>query len=148
MALKDACRGGTDFNYNEVLPQLEKELEDFILSIGGKLLDINGAPQSDEITVYFTNNKNWANVNVYLWSDGGSSNASWPGVPMTYVKTNNMGEKIYSVTFKFSDYNKIIFNNGSGQQTVDIVLSGENNVGYYISGGSGNSLTCDTYIFA
>ena len=66
---------------------------------------------------------------------------------MTYVKTNSYGEKIYSITFNYSDYQNIIFTNGS-QQTVDIALTGEKNVGYYISGESGGKLTCKTYTYS
>ncbi len=146
MALKDACRGGTDFNYNEVLPQLEKELEDFILSIGGKLPDLDAPVQSSEITVYFTNNENWSSVKAYVWGSGGTK-ATWPGEAMTYVKTNSQSQKIYSITFSYEDYQSIIFTDGS-KQTVDITLSGDNGVGYYISGESSGKYTCDTYTFA
>ncbi len=149
MAIKEACSGYIGENPYRPLDELEKEFEDFILAIGGKLLDLDAPAESDEITVYFTNNKNWSSVYVYLWTDGGSENATWPGKPMTYVTTNNLGEKIYSVSFNYSDYTKIIFNNGNnGQQTVDINLTDKNNVGYYISGGSGKSFTCSTYDYA
>lgn len=67
---------------------------------------------------------------------------------MIYVKTNSQSQKIYSVTFSYDDYQKIIFSDGNGTQTVDISLTGDNNVGYYISGTSGSKLTCDTYAFS
>ena len=146
MALKDACRGGTDLNYNEVLPKLEKELEDFILSIGGKLLDLDAPAQSSEITVYFTNNENWSSVKAYVWGSSGTK-ATWPGEAMTYVKTNSQSQKIYSITFSYEDYQNIIFTDGN-KQTADITLSGDDGVGYYISGESSGKYTCDTYTFA
>lgn len=147
MALKDACSvSDGDFNYTVILPQLEKQLEDFILSIGDKLLDLDAPAQSDEITVYFTNNYNWSSVKAYVWGTAGSMSA-WPGTAMTYADTNSQSQKIYSITFSYSDYQNIIFTDGSSQ-TADIALSGDNNVGYYISGGSDKALTCSTYTYS
>ncbi|MGN0452331.1 MAG: starch-binding protein [Ruminococcus sp.] len=108
-------------------------------------------PTGEEVTVYFTNNKSWSTVKAYLWNSSTNANmGAWPGVDMTYVKTNSQNQKIYSVTYDPSAFDKIIFNNGNngGSQTVDISLTGENGVGYYISGGSGKSLTCSTYTFS
>ncbi len=105
----------------------------------------NPIDPSGEYTVYFTNNQNWSTVKAYAWGTGGKI-ASWPGKDMTYVSTNKYGEKIYSISFKFEDYQSIIFTNGSAQ-TVDIKLTGEPNVGYYISGSSGGKLTCKTYTY-
>lgn len=98
-----------------------------------------------EITVYFTNNYSWSTVKAYVWGSAGKI-ASWPGTSMTYVDTNSLNQKIYSITFNYDDYQNIIFTNGS-KQTVDIALSGDNNIGYYISGESGGKLTCTTYVY-
>ena len=148
MALKDACKGGTDSDFDyTILPQLEEELEALILSIGGKLTDLDNPAQSSEITIYFTNNYNWSNVYAYVWGASGNK-AGWPGEVMTYAKTNSQSQKIYSITFSYEDYQNIIFSDGSNQQTVDIALSGESGVGYYLSGGSGKAFTCSTYTFA
>ncbi|MBQ9742549.1 MAG: starch-binding protein [Ruminococcus sp.] len=142
MALKKA------YKYNiiptgETIATLIADLEAIVSAAGGS----TGGSSSGggDITVYFTNNENWSTVNAYVWGSGGTM-SSWPGSPMTYVKTNDMNQKIYSVSFSFSDYQNIIFNNGS-TQTVDIALSGSDNVGYYISGESGGKLTCETYTF-
>lgn len=101
--------------------------------------------EGGEITVYFTNNYNWSTVKAYVWGTAGKI-ASWPGTSMTYAETNSYSQKIYSITFNYDDYQNIIFTNGS-QQTVDIELSGDNNVGYYISGESGGKLTCTPYVY-
>lgn len=98
-----------------------------------------------EITVYFTNNYSWSTVKAYVWGSAGKI-ASWPGTSMTYVDTNSLNQKIYSITFNYDDYQNIIFTNGS-KQTVDIALSGDNNIGYYISGESGGKLTCTSYVY-
>ena len=78
----------------------------------------------------------------YLWGTSGTLKA-WPGSTMTYVKTNSNGYKIYSIKFSYEDYQNIIFTNGSSQ-TVDITLSGDNNVLYTINGESGGKFTCKT----
>ena len=113
------------------------------------LYDIAGKkPAEDEggdITVYFTNNYNWSSVKAYVWGSAGKI-ASWPGTSMTYVKTNSNNEKIYSITFSYKDYQNIIFTDGS-KQTVDIALTGENNIGYYINGESGGKYTCKEYAY-
>ena len=113
------------------------------------LYDIAGKkPAEDEggdITVYFTNNYNWSTVKAYVWGSAGKI-ASWPGTSMTYVKTNSYNEKIYSITFSYEDYQNIIFTDGS-KQTVDIALTGENNIGYYINGESGGKYTCKEYAY-
>lgn len=140
MALKDYYYNSS--MYPDTDPAvLEQELVDLVEAIGGTV----GA-DSLEITVYFTNNYNWSTVKAYVWGSSGKK-AEWSGEEMTYVKTNSMGEKIYSITFSYEDYQSIIFNNGSSQ-TVDISLTGENNVGYYISGESSGKYTCSTYTFA
>ncbi len=116
------------------------------------LYDITGKKPSDnnnnngEYTVYFTNDQNWSTIKAYVWGTSGEL-TGWPGKDMTYVKLNKYNQKIYSITFDYNKYQKIIFSNGS-QQTVDITLTGEPNVGYYISGESGGKLTCKTYTYS
>ncbi len=105
-----------------------------------------GAAAGGEITVYFTNNYNWSSVKAYAWGSGGTMK-TWPGADMTYAKTNSQSQKIYSITFDYSSYQNIIFSNGSGSQTVDITLTGETGIGYYISGTSGGKYTCSTYTY-
>jgi predicted alpha/beta superfamily hydrolase len=85
----------------------------------------------DNITVYFSNNKNWTSVNAYLYnSTTGSTLAEWPGRAMTYVKTNNEGEQVYSITADVTKYDRIIFNNGS-EQTTDTPITKASS-GYFI----------------
>lgn len=120
---------------------LIEDLEAIVLATGGSTSD---TPASD-ITVYFSNNYNWSSVKAYLWGSGGTK-VSWPGEAMTFVRENSQGQDIYSVTFSYDDYQNIIFTDGS-KQTSDITLSGDNNVGYYISGESGGKYTCSTYTY-
>ena len=149
MALKKAC-----LNYKNTTMSVQEQ-EKAVADLTAKqeaLYDIAGGGNdnpidpSGDITVYFTNSENWSTVKAYVWGSAGKI-ASWPGTEMTYVKTNSYNQKIYSISFSFEDYQNIIFTNGS-TQTVDIALTGENNVGYYISGSSGGKLTCETYKYS
>lgn len=50
---------------------------------------------------------------------------------MTKVKTNSLGESVYSITLD-KKYTSVIFTNNNNEQTVDITLGDAN--GYYLSG--------------
>ena len=77
-------------------------------------------PPKNTYTVYAVNNAGWNNVNIYWW--GGSSNTvAWPGVEMTSIS----GKKVYSYELP-KDAAGIVFNNGSGKQTVDITAGFRN----------------------
>ena len=76
-------------------------------------------------TVYFNNDVNWSNVNVYYWKDGEEGPNPWPGVPM---EKQSDGRYKYVIP---EGYDKVIFNNGSSggnNQTRDIDV--ENNKEY------------------
>ena len=93
---------------------------------------------TDTLTIYFSNNKRWSGtINAYIWNDAsGKYASSWPGSAMTYVKTNSYGEDIYKVEIDSSQYDYIIFNNGSSQSK-DIPLSGiTSGTGFYITDSS------------
>ena len=72
-----------------------------------------------EETVYFVNAQNWTTVNVYAWTT--DPNASWPGVAATKEAEQIAGYDVYSYTAEAGTYANVIFNNGSGQQTADLV---------------------------
>ena len=72
--------------------------------VGGSVGTVD--PTGQNVTIYFTNNKGWSNVYYYVWS--AQPLTAWPGTAMTYVKTNDYGEKIYSCTFDKA-YTNIIF---------------------------------------
>lgn len=93
----------------------------------------------NEITVYFSNNLNWTKINAYVYNyTSNTAMSAWPGSAMKYVRTNEMGEKVYSVTVDVTKYDRIIFNNGS-QQTTDTPLT-KSNSGYFIIGESNGKL--------
>lgn len=98
-------------------PGIDKVIDDAIYTATfTKELKPSTANLPDKL--YFSSNKGWANVNAYAWVTNTVRNADWPGVPMTYLKTNEYGEKVYEIS-GLSSYTSIIFNNGS-EQTVDI----------------------------
>jgi len=124
----------------EILLETEEKLVSLVSSIGGEVTP----EELGEIDIYFSNNKNWSTVYAYVWGSGDKP-AEWPGTKMTKVGTNSMGEDIYKITVDISKYQNIIFTNGSGAQTEDIVIVEEDGTGYYISGGSSNKYTCESY---
>ncbi len=69
-------------------------------------------------TVYCENAANWGEVYCYMWKDGSGDNGGWPGVKMTKGEGNLWS---YSIS---GDWDKIIFNNGSGTQTGDMSYQG------------------------
>ena len=84
---------------------------------------------SSTYTVKFTDSLNWGGtLYCYSWAEDGTSTKSWPGVAMTYLNTNDHGQKVYSVEVPNTvDY--IIFTNGSSQ-TIDIGFDGTS-LNYY-----------------
>lgn len=73
------------------------------------------SPASDTIKIIYKNPAGWAKVNIYGWGDLGFGD--WPGKAMTKVgddwvyeiEKSNAGKSV-----------SLIFNNGSGAQTVDL----------------------------
>ena len=85
----------------------------------------------DNITIYFSNNKNWSKVNAYVYKQStGAAMASWPGSAMQLYDTNDYGEQVYSLTVDVTQYDRIIFNNGS-EQTTDTPITKASS-GYFI----------------
>ena len=103
-------------------------------------------PPSGSKTLYFQDKLNWSSVKAYMWKDSsGHNNADWPGVNMAYVETTpNSNEKIYSITFNPDEFDRIIFTNGSGTQTVDIVM-GTSGTCYYCTTASGGKYNVSSY---
>ncbi len=91
----------------------------------------------ETVTLYFSNNEHWDQVNYYYWTTDGE-NAPWSGVPATFVRTNVYGQDIYSVTVP-KNILGIIFNNGldgdNSEQTVNIGSEIEfaDNLGFYLT---------------
>ena len=69
-------------------------------------------------TIYFMNNESWSTPYIYGWHDSaGEATSSWPGNKMTKVEGS-----IWSATIPTTATN-IIFNDGNGRQTANLVPS-------------------------
>lgn len=81
-------------------------------------------PVDTKTTVYYSNSEHWTNVYAYLWnSKTNSPKVKWPGERLTSTGTSEYGEKQYSITADYTLYDRIIFNDGNGKQTKDLVFS-------------------------
>lgn len=78
-------------------------------------------------TMYFVNSWGWETPYVYLYKNGSSEkNAEWPGQTLatagaTQISTTCTGAPVYQIEYD-SKYDRVIFNNGSGNQTSDLVI--------------------------
>lgn len=101
-------------------------------------------PHDTKTTVYYTNSKGWSNVYAYLWNySSNKQKVAWPGEKLSVIGTSGYGEKQYCIEVDYSQYDRIIFNNGSGgaeNQTKDLVVN-QAVSGYY---GEDGIFTMDT----
>lgn len=95
-----------------------------LLALSALFVGTFGASAASGDTVYVKLNNGWSKVYAYMWKDGGSENAKWPGVEMTKVEGD-----VYSYTLS-GDYDKIIFTNGGNgvNQTDTIVYAGNGKI--------------------
>jgi hypothetical protein len=78
----------------------------------------------DTITLYLSNTANWENPMVYYWTQGSADqNAAWPGQPMEW----DSDKLLYYVVVP-TYYVNIIFNDGNGVQTADLVIPGDGGI--------------------
>lgn len=77
--------------------------------------------------IYFKNNDNWSQVNIYYWSDSNNQMMAWPGVQM-----QSAGNNVYKYEYP-KDATMVIFNNGQGTQTGDLNIG---QVNYIYDNGS------------
>ncbi len=90
---------------------------------------------SSKVKIFFTNNIGWDNVYFYLYNTVTSEEAlKWPGVKLINSVANSLGELIYTATADTDKFNRVIFNNGCGEQTVNIPLCTLSS-GFYVSSG-------------
>ncbi len=79
---------------------------------------------SSKVKIYFTNNKNWSKVYFFLYnSKTGDGPAEWPGTQIKNSTSNGQGEKVFSSTVDVSKYDRIIFNDGANNQTVNVAVN-------------------------
>lgn len=96
---------------------------------------------STEMNIYVdVTGPKWTKVNAHMW-DGSLAGTNWPGIALTKVSGNIWKVK----TFELGQYNKIIFNNGSGKQTADLTLPLAAGSHLFTLNSSGNNGTWSTY---
>lgn len=81
------------------------------------------APEGSD-KLYFTNNKEWTKVYLYVWGDTGTGK-EWPGTQLTSPIKNADNQDVYILDFDTATYDKFIVSNGDGSQTVNISLDNE-----------------------
>lgn len=88
-------------------------------------------PKSTKTKVYYTNNQGWSSVYAYVWNYAtDTKKKAWPGERLTSVGTSGFGEPQFAIEVDYSQYDRIIFNDGSSSQTKDLVV-GAATSGYY-----------------
>ena len=81
-------------------------------------------------SVYFVDNQGWGKANIYTWTP---EVGTWPGVAMTKEANQLAGYNVYSYTVeKGTSFGGMLFNNGSGTQTSDLVWTAGK---YYVKDG-------------
>lgn len=110
-----------------------------ILAVSAVCAGTVGAFAATGDTVYCRLNNGWSSVYCYMWGDSVGENQAWPGVQMTNVESN-----VYSYSVS-GEYDKIIFNNGSGgsgNQTADLSYAGNGKL-YDLSTGAWETYVVD-----
>ncbi|SEQ14313.1 alpha-amylase [Lachnospiraceae bacterium RM5] len=83
-------------------------------------------------TLYFNNTASWSTVKAYVWNKTTSKKLkTWPGTDMTYDSTSGY----YYIDIDTTEYDMIIFNNGS-TQTADLKIPTDGSNLYTFSSGS------------
>ena len=77
---------------------------------------------SGKYVIYMKNTAGWEDVYCYMWIDDKNNNKGWPGIKMT-----KLSDDIY-VYATDTEYPNIIFNNGSGTQTKDMLWPGNGHI--------------------
>ena len=99
-------------------------------AIGDPRWNVVAEPEPTTETVYFVNAANWTKVNAYAWTT--DPIVAWPGAAATLEAEQIAGYDVYSYTLEAGAAANVIFNNGSGAQTADLVWTAGK---YYVKDG-------------
>ncbi len=95
---------------------------------------------ADTITVYFTNNRGWSGAYIYGFygvvgeAATGEPLGAYPGIQMTFVETNGLGQDVYSATIP-ADIDYIKFSDGAATNNrTDNITNAEfeDSTGFYL----------------
>ena len=80
--------------------------------------------EADVMKIYVTNNHGWSNFKVYIYNSSTEvGKTAWPGDDLKWEYTNEQSQDVYSFEILTTKYDAFVVN-GSGGQTVDVLLSG------------------------
>ena len=99
-------------------------------NLGDPRWNVVAEPEPTTETVYFVNAANWTKVNAYAWTT--DPIVAWPGATATLEAEQIAGYDVYSYTLEAGAAANVIFNNGSGAQTADLVWTAGK---YYVKDG-------------
>ncbi|MBQ2944272.1 MAG: CotH kinase family protein, partial [Ruminococcus sp.] len=106
--------------------------------------------EKEYITVYFTNNWAFKNVDIHYW--GGFEGTEWPGTAMTFVEINGNNEAIYSAEIP-ADTTGLLFRGehdqqeGVMRQTADITEGIVDGAGWYCVEEVDGKINVGTYTY-
>ena len=123
-----------------IINKLGHSFETLIVSKDTKSVTCNRCDEEiivtvDNNTIYYVNTNNYDTVYAYLWYESGKTavnNHAWPGEKMTKTGLTYNGYDIYSIDITNTNFINIIFSNGNGSQTKDLVIPSDSNC--YIDG--------------
>lgn len=126
------------YAYKDVdLEALSKsETEEAYANLYAAYANFNEMKENNTIsTVYFCNDIGWSNVKAYCYnsSTGKYINAFDNAQGISKVKILKSGVKILEITLNQEKWDKIIFTNGDGSQTVSLDVPKQNCIGYYFT---------------
>ena len=90
------------------------------------------------VTVYFCNDASWKTVKAYISNSetGKDINSIDKAQTISKIKVLDSGARVYCVTVNRSKWDKIIFTDGSSNQTVELDIPEKNHIGYYFTDSS------------
>ena len=95
--------------------------------------------------IAISDGKGWGQIYAYFFANNQPVGTSWPGTAMTKESTNEYGQGVFVINVP-DGATHVIFNNGSGTQTVDIKL--DSTTGYWVnSAGSDGKYTVGTWSY-
>ena len=99
-----------------------------LMGIANLAKQANVSAEGEKTYVYFNDNWDWNTwgngVYAYAWTDGAGSNAGWPGAKLNVENPETVtfaGASFYKIDV--TGFEKIIFNNNNGTQSVDITIT-------------------------
>lgn len=119
--------------YKELGTEADEVVYNEILEMYNNFLDMK--EKNDVVIVYYCNYSSWPGVKAYLCNSetGVGVNTLETAQGISLMDTLDSGAKMYGIAVNRSKWDKIIFTNGGGEQTIAIDTPDENYIGCYIT---------------